>query len=85
MDEAYGKLSWDDDQYQDAVKNAKSLQEQLDSEKECCHKAESELHHLQKEEEDKNKGKQREVSASRKWREWKSTSDTEIVEETSRK
>ena len=62
MDEAHGKLSWYCDQYQDVIKNAKSLQEQLDSEKECCCKEESELHHLQKE--DKNKGKQREVSAS---------------------
>ena len=35
LDEAHGKLSWYRDRYQDAVKNAKSLQEQLDSEKEC--------------------------------------------------
>ena len=46
MDKAHGKLSWYCDRYQDAVKNAKSLQEQLDSEKECCRKVESELHDL---------------------------------------
>ena len=44
MDEAHGKLSWYRDRYQDVVKNAKSLQEQLDSEKERRRKAESELH-----------------------------------------
>ena len=44
VDEAHGKLSWYHDRYQDAVKNAKSLQEQLDSKKECCRKAESKLH-----------------------------------------
>ena len=49
MDEAHGKLSWYRDRYQDAVKNAKSLQEQLDSEKERCRKVESELHDLRKE------------------------------------
>ena len=42
----HGKLSWYRDRYQDAVKNAKSLQEQLDSEKERCRKVESELHDL---------------------------------------
>ena len=46
MDEAHGKLSWYRNRYQDAVKNVKSLQKQLDSEKEHCHKAESELHDL---------------------------------------
>ena len=44
VDEAHSKLSWYRDRYQDVVKNAKSLQEQLDSKKECCRKAESELH-----------------------------------------
>ena len=34
VDEANGKLSWYHDRYQDMVKNAKSLQEQLDSKKE---------------------------------------------------
>ena len=34
MDEAHSKLSWYHDRYQDAVKNVKSLQEQLDSKKE---------------------------------------------------
>ena len=38
VDEAHSKLSWYRDRYQDVVKNAKSLQEQLDSEKECRHK-----------------------------------------------
>ena len=33
MDEAHGKLSWYYNQYQDVTKNAKLLQEQLDSEK----------------------------------------------------
>ena len=79
MDEAQGKLSWYCDQYQEVVKNAKSLQEQLDSEKERCCKVESELHHLHRE--DKNKGKQREVSASHEWCEWESTSDSDISEQ----
>ena len=46
MDEAHSKLSWYHDRYQDAVKNAKSLQEQLDSDKEHRCKVESELHDL---------------------------------------
>ena len=46
VDEAHGKLSWYRDQYQEEVKHAKSLQEQLNSEKECCCKVESKLHHL---------------------------------------
>ena len=49
VDEAHSKLSWYRDRYQDAVKNAKSLQEQLDSKKERRCKAESELHDLRKE------------------------------------
>ena len=36
VDEAHNKLSWYRNRYQDAVKNVKSLQEQLDSEKEHC-------------------------------------------------
>ena len=80
MDEAHGKLSWCHDQYQDAIKNTKSLQEQLYSKKECHCKAESELHHLQKE--GKSKGKQREVSATCKWWEWKSAMDSDIAEQT---
>ena len=79
VDEAYSKLSWYRDWYQDAVKNTKSLQEQLNSEKECRCKVESELYHPQKE--DKNKGKQREVSASREWCEWESASDSDIAEQ----
>ena len=39
---------------------------------------ESEIHHLHKE--DKNKGKQREVSASREWCEWEFTLDSDIAE-----
>ena len=72
VDEAHGKLSWYRDRYQDAVKNAKSLQEQLDSEKECHRKAESKLHDPRKEV--KGKGKQKETSASStcEWREWES-------------
>ena len=46
VDEAHGKPSWYRDRYQDTVKNAKSLQEQLDPEKERRCKAESELHDL---------------------------------------
>ena len=46
VDEAHSKLSWYRDRYQDAVKNAKSLQEQLDSKKELCRKVESKLHDL---------------------------------------
>ena len=62
VDEAHSKLSWYRDRYQDAVKNVKSLQEQLDSEKERRRKAESELHDLWKEV--KGKGKQKETSTS---------------------
>ena len=82
VDEAHGKLSWYRDRYQDAVKNAKSLQEQLDSEKERRRKAEAELHNLWKEV--KGKGKQKETSASstREWREWESASDSDIAEQT---
>ena len=79
MDEAHNKLSWYHDRYQDTIKNTKLLQEQLDSEKERCRKAESELHHLQKE--GKNKGKQREVSATHEWREWESATDSDIAEQ----
>ena len=62
-------------------KNAKSLQEQLDSEKERHRKVESELHDLQKEV--KGKGKQKETSASttHEWREWESTLDSDIAEQ----
>ena len=82
VDEAHGKLSWYRDRHQDVVKTMKSLQEQLDSEKEHCRKAKSELHDLQKEV--KGKGKQKETSASttREWREWESASDSDIAEQT---
>ena len=82
MDKAHSKLSWYRDRYQDMVKNAKSLQEQLDSEKERRCKAESELHNLQKEV--KGKGKQKETSDSttHEWREWESASDSDIAEQT---
>ena len=46
VDEAHSKLSWYHDRYQDTIKNTKLLQEQLNSKKECCCKAESELHRL---------------------------------------
>ena len=46
VDKAHIKLSWYCDRYQDMVKNAKSLQEQLDSKKEHRRKAESKLHDL---------------------------------------
>ena len=74
MDEAHGNLSWYHDRYQDAVKNVKLLEEQLDCERECHCKAESELHDLQKEV--KGKGKQKETSASTtcEWCEGESTS-----------
>ena len=64
------------------MKNAKSLQEQLDSEKERCRKAESELHDLRKEV--KGKGKQKENSASStcEWCEWESASDSDMAEQT---
>ena len=82
VDEANGKLSWYHNRYQDAIKKAKSLQEQLDSEMECHHKAESNLHDLQKEV--KGKGKQKETSASttHEWCEWESASDSDIAEQT---
>ena len=81
VDKAHSKLSWYYDRYQDMIKNTKLLQEQLDSEKECRHKVESELHHLQKE--DKSQGKQRETpaSTSREWHEWESVSDSDIAEQ----
>ena len=79
MDEAHGKLSWYRDRYQNAIKDTKLLQQQLDSKKECRCKAESKLHYLW---EDKNKGKQREVSASCEWHEWESTLDSDIAEKT---
>ena len=78
MDEAYGKLSWYHDRYQDVTKNTKSLQEQLDSKKECHRKAEYQLHHLQKE--GKGKGKQREASAACEWHEWEYVMDSDIAE-----
>ena len=43
VDEAHGKLSWYRNRYQDAVKNTKSLQEQLDSKKEHRRKVEGDL------------------------------------------
>ena len=46
MDKSHSKLSWYHDRYQHAIENTTLLQEQLDSEKECRCKAESELHHL---------------------------------------
>ena len=66
VDEAHSKLSWYRNRYQDAVKNAKSLQEQLDSKKECRRKAESELHDLRKEVKGKRKQKETSASTSRK-------------------
>ena len=82
VDKPHGKLSWYRNRYQDAVKNAKSLQEQLDSEKERRRKADSELHDLRKEA--KGKGKQKETSASstREWREWESASESDMAEQT---
>ena len=82
VDKAHSKLSWYCDRYQDMVKNAKSLQEQLDSKKERHRKVESELHNLRKEV--KGKGKQKETSASttRKWHEWESTLDSDIAKQT---
>ena len=58
MDKAHGKLGWYCKRYQEVNKNKKSLQEQLNAEKEHLCKAKSEIHLLQKEE--KTKGKQRE-------------------------
>ena len=78
MDEAHGKLGWYHERYQEANKIEKSLQAQLDAEKEHRCKAKSELHLLQKEE--KTKGKQREIPAPHNWHEWESTSDSEITE-----
>ena len=68
--------------YSSAVKNARFLREQLDSKKECCRKAESKLHNLQKEV--KGKGKQKETFASTTCEscEWESTSDSDIAEQT---
>ena len=84
VDEAHSKLLWYHDRSQGTVKNMKSLQEHLDSERECCHKAESELHNLRKEV--KSKGKQIETPAltSHKLHEWESASDSDIAEQTLR-
>ena len=79
LDETHGKLSLYHDWYHHVIKNTKSLQEQLDSEKECHCKVESELHHLQKE--GKGKGKQREFSATCEWHEWESITDCDIAEQ----
>ena len=56
MDNAHGKLSWYWDQYEEATKSIKALEEKLSSEKDCHHKAktkqfklETELNNLQKE------------------------------------
>ena len=77
VDEAHGKLTWYRNRYDDVVKNVKSLKDQLDSEKEHRRKAEEELKALRKE----GKGKQKETSAqeTRKWREWESTTDSEMA------
>ena len=81
VDEAHSKLSWYCDRYQDTVKNAKSLQEQLDSEKECRRKVESELHDLHKEVKGKRKQKETSASTTREWREWESASDSDMAEQ----
>ena len=80
VDEAHRKLTWYRNRYDDAVQNAKSLKDQLDSEKERHCKAEEELKTLRKE----GKGKQKETSAqeTREWREWESTTDSEMAEKT---
>ena len=82
MDEAHGKLLWYCDRYQDAVKNAKLLQEQLDSEKERRRKVESELHGLRKEVKGKAKQKETSASTTHEWREWESALDSDIAEQT---
>ena len=46
VDKAHGKLSWYHNRYQDTIKDTKSLRKQLNSKKECCRKAVSELHRL---------------------------------------
>ena len=82
MDEAHGKSSWYRDRYQDMVKNTKSLEDQLDSERECHRKAESELHDLWKEVKGKRKQKETSASTIHEWREWESTSDSDIADQT---
>ena len=82
VDEAHGKLSWYRDRYQDVVKNTKSLQEQLDSEKERRHKTESDLHDLQKEVKGKRKQKETSASTTHEWDEWESNLDSDITEQT---
>ena len=78
MDEAHGKLSWYRDQYNEATKGVKSLEEKLPSERECHHKAEAELESLCKEV--KTGGKRRETPTSCEWHEWKFTLDSDIAE-----
>ena len=82
VDKAHSKLSWYHDRYHDAVKNAKSLQEKLDSKKERRCKAESELHDLRKEVKGKEKQKETSASTTREWREWESASDSDMAEQT---
>ena len=76
----HGKLTWYRNRYDDAVKNAKSLKDRLDSEKERRRKADDELKTLRKE----GTGKQKETSAheTREWREWESATDSEMAEKT---
>ena len=41
VDKAYSKLSWYQDQCEDAMKSIKALEEKLSSERDCCCKVEA--------------------------------------------
>ena len=49
VDKAHGKLPWYLDQYKEATKSIKALEEKLSSEKDHCHKAETKQSELETE------------------------------------
>ena len=86
MDKAHGKLSLHCDQYNEATKNAKLLEEKLSSEKKRHCKVETrqtefeaELETLHKEV--KTLGKWKETPVSHKWCEWESASNSDTAKQ----
>ena len=85
INEAHGKLSWYQDQYKDATKSVKALEEKLSSERDCHCKVEMKQSELETELENlqlevKSLGKCKSSPVSREWCEWESESDSESVE-----
>ena len=76
VEKAHSKLLWYCDQYNEATKSVKLLEEKLSSEREHRCKAETELKSLHKEV--KPGGKQKETPASH---EWESASDSDTTEQ----